>query len=331
MKKIKWGIIGCGNVTEVKSGPAFNKVANSELVAVMRRDARLAEDYAKRHNVPKWYSDVDDLINDPEVNAIYIATPPDVHLAYAEKALRAGKPTYVEKPMARTAAECDEMNRISKETGTPLYVAYYRRTLPYFVKLKQLLDQKTIGDIRSVTIKLHWQPYDEEVGPDAQPRWRVFPDISGGGHFHDLASHQFDYLEYVFGPIKSATGISRNQAGLYPADDIVVANFEFESGILGNGSWCFTVNKEQRIDEALIIGSKGKITFSFFEKYSIKVETEAYTEELHIPYPLHVQQPLIDLIVKDIRGEGKSPSTGETGAKTNLILDWITKGNETKS
>jgi predicted dehydrogenase len=331
MKKIKWGIIGCGNVTEVKSGPAFNKVANSELVAVMRRDARLAEDYAIRHNVPKWYSNVDDLINDPEVNAIYIATPPDVHLAYTEKALRAGKPTYVEKPMARTAEECDEMNRISKETGTPLYVAYYRRTLPYFVKLKQLLDQKTIGDIRSVTIQLHWQPYDEEVGPDAQPRWRVFPEISGGGHFHDLASHQFDYLEYVFGPIKSATGIARNQAGLYPADDIVVANFEFESGILGNGSWCFTVNKEQRIDEAQIIGSKGKITFSFFEKYSIKVETGAYTEELHVPYPLHVQQPLIDLIVKDIRGEGKSPSTGETGAKTNLILDWITKGRKTKS
>lgn len=328
MNQIKWGIIGCGNVTEIKSGPAFNKVANSELVAVMRRDARLAEDYAKRHNVPKWYSNVDDLINDPDVNAVYIATPPDVHLEYAEKALRAGKPTYVEKPMARTAEECDAMNRISKETGTPLFVAYYRRTLPYFVKLKQLLDQKTIGDIRSVNIQLHWQPYDEEVGPDAKPRWRVFPELSGGGHFHDLASHQFDYLEYVFGPIKYASGISRNQAGLYPADDIVVANFEFESGILGNGSWCYTINKEQRIDEAQIIGSKGKITFSFFEKYSIKVETGSYSEELHIPYPMHVQQPLIDLIVKDIRGEGKSPSTGETGARANLILEWITKGKK---
>lgn len=327
MNQVKWGIIGCGNVTEVKSGPAFNKVANSELVAVMRRDARLAEDYAKRHNVPKWYSNVDDLINDPDVNAIYIATPPDVHLEYAEKALRAGKPTYVEKPMARTAAECAEINRISKETGTPLFVAYYRRALPYFVKLKQLLDQKTIGEIRSVNIQLHWPPYDEEVGPEAQPRWRVFPEISGGGHFHDLASHQFDFLEYALGPIKNAHGISRNQAGLYPADDNVVANFEFESGVLGNGSWCFTINKEQRTDEAQLIGSKGKITFSFFEKYIIKVETEGYTEELHVPYPMHVQQPLIDLIVKDIRGEGKSPSTGESGARSNLVLDWITKGN----
>lgn len=325
MNKIKWGIIGCGNVTEVKSGPAFNKVPNSELVAVMRRDANLAKDYAIRHNVPKWYSKVDELIADPEVNAIYIATPPDVHLAYAEKAMRAGKATYVEKPMARNAKECDEMNRISQETGTPLFVAYYRRALPYFVKLKQLVDHKVIGDIRLVNIHLHWQPYDEEVGENPAPRWRVFPDISGGGHFHDLASHQFDYLEYILGPIKTAQGIARNQAGLYPADDSVVANFEFESGVLGNGSWCFTVNKEQRIDEAQIIGSKGKISFSFFEKYSIKVETDSYSEELHVPYPTHVQQPLIELMVKELRGEGKSPSTGVTGARANLILDWITR------
>ena len=325
MNKIKWGIIGCGNVTEVKSGPAFNKVPNSELVAVMRRDAHLAKDYAIRHNIPKWYSKVDELIADPEVNAIYIATPPDVHLAYAEKAMRAGKATYVEKPMARNAKECDEMNRISQETGTPLFVAYYRRALPYFVKLKQLVDHKVIGDIRLVNIHLHWQPYDEEVGENPAPRWRVFPDISGGGHFHDLASHQFDYLEYILGPIKTAQGIARNQAGLYPADDSVVANFEFESGVLGNGSWCFTVNKEQRIDEAQIIGSKGKISFSFFEKYSIKVETDSYSEELHVPYPTHVQQPLIELMVKELRGEGKSPSTGVTGARANLILDWITR------
>jgi predicted dehydrogenase len=253
MNQINWGIIGCGNVTEVKSGPAFNKVANSQLVAVMRRDARLAEDYAKRHKVPKWYSNVDDLINDPEVNAVYIATPPNVHLEYAEKALRAGKPTYVEKPMALTAQECYEMNRISRETGMPLFVAYYRRALPLFLKLKHLIDINTIGAIRAVNVQLHRPPYDEEVGPNAQPRWRVLPEISGGGHFHDLASHQFDYLEYLLGPITNATGIARNQAGLYPADDSVVANFEFASGVLGNGSWCFTVNKEQSTDETQLI------------------------------------------------------------------------------
>jgi len=325
MDQIKWGIIGCGNVTEVKSGPAFNKVANSELVAVMRRDGELARDYANRHGVPKWYDDVDALINDPEINAIYIATPPDVHEEYAEKAMRAGKPVYVEKPMARNADECERMNAVSAETGVPLFVAYYRRSLPYFVKLKELIDSKIIGDIRFVNICLQWQPYDEEVGENPKPRWRVDPAISGGGHFHDLASHQFDFLEYVFGPVKNASGISRNQAGLYEADDITVANFEFESGILGLGSWCYTVNKEQREDQAQIVGSKGRIHFSFFEKFDIKVETAEGTEVFHIPYPAHVQQPLIEQIVQQLRGEGTSPSNGITGARANHIMDWITR------
>ncbi|MBE9462767.1 Gfo/Idh/MocA family protein [Dyadobacter subterraneus] len=328
MDQIKWGIIGCGNVTEVKSGPAFNKVLNSQLVAVMRRDAEKAEDYAKRHNVPKWYSNVDDLINDPEVNAIYIATPPNVHEEYAERAMRAGKPVYVEKPMAMNAEECDRMNAVSEETGIPLFVAYYRRSLPYFVKLKELIYSNIIGDIRYVNICLQWQPYDEEVGELRKPRWRVQPEISGGGHFHDLASHQFDYLEYVLGPIKQASGIARNQAGLYEADDITVANFEFESGILGTGTWCYTVNKEQREDSAQIVGSKGRIKFSFFEKFDIIVETQSGTETFTIPYPAHVQQPLIELIVAELRGEGKSPSNGVTGGRANLVMDWITKGQK---
>jgi predicted dehydrogenase len=326
MKEIKWGMIGCGNVTERKSGaPAINKVPHSQLVAVMARNIDKAIDYAQRHNVPRYYNSVDDLINDTEVNAIYIATTPDVHLEYAEKALKAGKPVYVEKPMARNFKECVEMNRISRETGVPLFVAYYRRTLPYFLQLKELIEQKVIGDIRLVNITLHWQAYDEEVGDNPQPRWRVFPEISGGGHFHDLASHQFDFLEYAFGPIKYANGIARNQAHLYKADDVVTANFEFESGILGTGSWCYTINKEQRIDQCQLIGSKGKITFSFFQPDTIIVETGEDKQEYNIPYPPHVQQNLLELIVKELRGEGKCPSTGETGARANWVMDMITK------
>ena len=325
MNTIQWGIIGCGDVTEKKSGPAFQNIEHSELVAVMRRDGEKAADYARRHNVPKWYDDADQLLNDPDVNAIYIATPPGSHEDYTLKALRLGKPMYVEKPMARNAKECDEMVRVSRETGTLLFVAYYRRCLPYFLKIKELIDQKAIGDIRLVNVILHWPPYPEEVGNDAAPRWRVNPDISGGGHFHDLASHQFDFLEFALGPIKSARGIARNQAGLYEADDVVMASFEFESGVVGSGSWCFTGSKRHRVDEAYLLGTEGKITFSFFEHFTIKVETQDATEEYELPYPPHVQQPLIETIVAELRGEGQCPSKGESGAKANLILDWITK------
>lgn len=324
MDQVNWGMIGCGNVTEKKSAPAFNKVAHSRLLAVMGRNSAKVADYAARHGVPVWYDKVDDLINDPRVNAIYIATPPDVHLEYARKAMLAGKPVYVEKPMARNAAECEAMNKVSRETGSPLFVAYYRRALPYFVKLKELIDQAVIGEIRCIDIRLHNPPYAEETGENPQPRWRVFPEISGGGHFHDLASHQFDFLEFAFGPVKHATGISRNLADLYKADDNVVANFEFESGLMGNGSWCFTVNKEQKIDETQLIGSHGRIIFSFFDSDKITVEIGDTREVYDVPCPEHVQQPLIELIVKELRGEGESPSTGISGARASLLMEKIT-------
>lgn len=322
MDQINWGIIGCGDVTEVKSGPAFSKVPNSTLVAVMRRDAVKAADYAQRHHVGTWYDDADALINDPAVNAIYVATPPGSHAEYAIRAMRAGKPVYVEKPMALNAVECEAMNQVSRETGVPLFVAFYRRALPYFLTVKELIDQQVIGNIRSVRVVLNWQTDDREVG--SQPGWRVSPEISGGGLLHDLASHQIDFLEFALGPIKTASGMARNQAGLYQADDMVVANFEFESGVLGTGSWCFTVNKEQRMEETQLIGSKGKITFSFFENFLIRVETETGSDEYTIPFPAHVQQPLIEQIVNELRGNGKCPSTGETGARASAILDQIT-------
>ncbi|MEO6134528.1 MAG: Gfo/Idh/MocA family oxidoreductase, partial [Ginsengibacter sp.] len=118
MENINWGMIGCGDVTEVKSGPAFNKVPNSKLVAVMRRDAAKAKDYAERHGVPKWYIDASALINDPEINAIYIATPPSSHLEYAIAALKAGKFVYVEKPMTTDLSSAIELNEfVIKSNG----------------------------------------------------------------------------------------------------------------------------------------------------------------------------------------------------------------------
>lgn len=325
MEDIHWGMIGCGNVTERKGGaPAINKVAHSKLVAVMSRSASKAADYAKRHQVPRWSDDADKIIHDPLVNAIYIATPPDAHLDYATRVLKAGKPVYIEKPMGRSYQECETMNKISSETGVPIFVAYYRRTLPHFLKLKELINQGAIGEIRCITITLLHPPYPEETGTNAQPRWRVFPDISGGGHFHDLASHQFDFLDYVFGPIVKATGVSKNQAGLYPADDVVAASFEFQSGIVGSGTWCFTADPGQQRDETQIIGSKGSIRFSFFGSHIISVETPKGLVNYDIATPPHVHQPLLETIVSELRGEGRCPSTGISGARANRVLDWIT-------
>jgi predicted dehydrogenase len=265
------------------------------------------------------------LIQDSEINAVYIATPPAFHEQYAVQAMLAGKSVYIEKPMSVDAAACQRILEVSQQTGMSVFVAYYRRMLPYFKKIKALVESGAIGDIRLVQTTLWWPPYAEEIGENPHPKWRVFPDISGGGHFHDLASHQLDYLEYVLGPIKSAKGNVKNQAGYYPADDITTAQLEFESGVLGSGSWCFTVPEFCKKDETMLVGSKGSIHFSFFDSVPIRLHTLTGTEVIDLPYGGCVQQLLIESVVRSLQSGLPCVSTGATGYRANLLMDWITR------
>ncbi|MHC4622569.1 MAG: Gfo/Idh/MocA family protein [Planctomycetota bacterium] len=321
MEQVRWGIIGCGAVTELKSGPAFKNITGSDLVAVMRRDGEKAKDYALRHGVPKWYDDAHKLIHDPDVDAVYVATPPASHAEYTIKAARARKPIYVEKPMARTFEECRQMIKACEKARIPLFVAYYRRCLPDFLKIKELVESGAVGEPRLVSIALYHPPKDD-LDPHNLP-WRVIPQVAGGGYFFDLASHQLDFLDYVFGPIVSAHGVAANQAGLYPAEDIVTANFTFESGVLGTGAWSFAASKESRTDRTEIIGSRGKIVYSTFDPAPVTLETAEGTKQYNPPRPQHVQQPLIQTVVDELRQRGKCPSTGVTAARTNRVMDEI--------
>ena len=322
MKEVKWGIIGVGDVTEVKSGPAFNKVPNSKIVNVMRRDLEKVKDYAKRQGISKFTNNADDLLNDDEVNAVYIATPPSSHAEYTIKAAEAGKHVYVEKPMATTYGECRNMIESCKSNRVKLFVAYYRRRLDYFNKVKELLDKDTIGDIKFVDIKLLFPPNEDDFNKEHLP-WRVIKKIAGGGHFYDLASHQFDFLDYIFGPVKSVSGNSSNQLGLYKVEDIVSASFLLDRNIIGSGIWCFTIPENEKLDKTEIIGSKGKITFSFFNPTPIELHKNGSVESFEISYPQHVQQQLIETVVNDILGKGKCKSIGESGARTNRVLEQI--------
>jgi predicted dehydrogenase len=217
MDNINWGIIGCGNVTEKKSGQAYNKIHNSRLVAVMRRDAAKAADYAARHNVSRWYDDAEKLLTDPEVNAVSVATPPAFHLEYAVEALKKGLGVYVEKPVTRNAQEAQAMADAVKQYKGKLTVAHYRRALPMFLYIKELLDNKTIGDVRTVQIRM-WKSLRPDLIADSETNWRVLPELSGGGYFHDLAPHQLDLMLYYFGKPEKYQGYSLNQSGANPAD-----------------------------------------------------------------------------------------------------------------
>lgn len=324
IQEVRWGIIGCGNVTELKSGPAFNKVDHSRLVAVMRRDAALAQDYARRHNVPEFYSDASQLINDPEVNAVYIATPPNMHASYAIAAMKAGKPVYVEKPMARNYQECKEMIRVSKETGMPLFVAYYRRTLPVFLKVKESIDSGVIGQPLTVHIRLH-KTADEKDLPPEQHHWHVNPEIGGAGHFFDLASHQFDFLDFLFGPVIEIHGIAVNQCGYYQAEDTVTGTFLFGNGIIGTGSWCFVADESSVADYIEITGTLGKIIFPCFALGDVQLSTANGTVIFSFKNPENISHNLIQQVVADLRGEAECVSTGKTAARTNAVLDEMVK------
>jgi predicted dehydrogenase len=320
VKTIRWGIIGVGDVTEVKSGPGFYKATNSSLVAVMRRNGDLARDFAQRHGVAKWYDDGAALINDPDVDAVCIATPPYAHKDYTLMCAEAGKPVYVEKPMAMTFAECQSMIAACRAANVPLWVAYYRRLLPRFLKVKELVEKGAIGDARTVSVTLHRRANPEQFPANDLP-WRVRPELSGGGIFVDMGCHTLDFLGYVFGPIRSVSGLAANCAGLYPAEDTVTATFQHQAGVLGVGQWCF--NSYQELDLTEIVGTQGKIAFSSFDTQPITLTTASETTQFPIDNPPHVQQPMIQSIVDELNGTGKCPSTGESGAQTTWVIDQI--------
>lgn len=316
--EIKWGIIGVGDVTEVKSGPAFRKIEHSDLVAVMRRDAAKAKDYAERHRVSKWYSDAQQLIDDPEVNAIYIATPPDSHVFYTSEAFRAGKPVYLEKPMTLNGAEAKELVQLQQNYQGKLAVAHYRREQPYFKKVKELIDFH-IGVPRVANLRYYQQPLSAEVMQSPRMQWRLNPEQSGGGLFHDLAPHQIDLMYYFFGDIAFSKGIAHNQANLYAAPDVVSGEILFENNVLFNGLWAFNVAEE--LDVCEVIGSEGQISFSVFSNRPIELVNKLGVQQFSFESLAHVQQPMIAAVVAYFRGEGPNPCNVQEGYEVMNVMD----------
>jgi len=329
VKTIRWGIIGCGDVTEVKSGPGFRKAANSQLLAVMRRDGALAADYARRHGVARWHDDADAIIHAPDIDAVYVATTPESHRDYVLRCAAAGKPVLVEKPMAIDLGQCTEMIAACEAAGVPLWVAYYRRALPRFLAVRDLVQDGAVGPVRMV-VSRQFQPLKPpaEMNPGSPP-WRIDPARSGGGLFVDMASHTLDFLDFVFGPIESVRALAGNQAGAYKAEDIVTASYRFASGVYGSGAWCYAADRDEECNE--IIGANGRIRFSTMKPVPIRVMRGDAVEEIPIDDPPHVHQPLIATIVDELNGRGTCPSTGVSGARTTRVIDDILRDFRARS
>ena len=323
MKYIKWGFIGCGEVTELKSGPAFSTVEGSSVVAVMSRTEKRARSYAERHHIRKWYTDAQQLIDDPDVNAIYVATPPASHATYAIMAMKASKPVYVEKPLAASYEDCVRINRVSEQTGMPCFVAYYRRYLPYFQRVKDIIQHKVIGNVINVQVRFACPPRDLDYTHADQLPWRLKPEISGGGYFYDLAPHQLDLLQEYFGVIVDAKGICANRGGLYSPEDTLSACFKFENGLPGSGSWCFVGHEAAKEDCIEVIGDKGIVCFSVFGYDPIRLVNGDGETMITVPNPPYVQLPIIKSVIQHLQGLDVCTCTSVSATPVNWVLDRI--------
>jgi predicted dehydrogenase len=316
---VRWGIIGCGDVCERKSGPAFQKASGSQLVAVMRRNRALAEDFARRHGVPRFYDDADALVSDPEVDAVYVATPPGTHLEHALRACRAGKPAYVEKPMARNHRECLEMIRAFEQARVPLFVAYYRRALEKFRAVRDLVSAGRIGVVTGVTYRFA-APHHRELAGGAAP-WRVAPEHSGGGLLLDLGSHTLDLLDWMFGPLKDVTGAAANCASPIDVEDTVAMSFVTAAGVPGAAHWSFA--SDERVDSIEVLGTEGSVTVPTFGDDPVRINAGGRHEQLDLRNPEHIQQPMIQAVVDALHGKGEAPSTGSSAARTSAVMDKV--------
>lgn len=318
-KTINWGFIGCGNVAEVKSGPAYDIVAGFDVVAVMRRDLGKAKEYAERHGIAKFYNDAGQLINDPDVDAVYIATPPDSHKDYALQVATAGKPCCIEKPIATNYRDSVEILEAFEQKAIPLFVAYYRRSLPRFNQVKQWVQNGSLGKVRHVEWHLVRPPYAKDF--DTAYNWRTDPKIAYGGYFDDLASHGLDLFTYFFGEISRVSGHCVNQQGLYQAKDAVAASWLHKTGVTGSGYWNFSSFSDE--DKASIYGSEGKIEFSMFKSEPLVLFNSSGRSELVIENPENIQLFHVQNMRDHLRGLFQHPSTGLTASHTCWVMDKI--------
>jgi len=320
---IRWGMIGTGNVTELKSAPSFNKVENSRLVAVGNRSYEKAVDYAARHGVPNVHKDPFDVIRDPEVDAVYIATPPGSHMEYALETIREGKPLYIEKPMARTWEECRIINEAAAKKGLPVFVAYYRRSLEYFKKVKSIIDGGSLGRILHINMQQYYAARPEDYNREKLP-WRVIAEDAGGGYFHDLGCHALDILFHMFGKPLDVRGNAVNIGGLYDTHDSLSASILLPGNLLLSGHWNFVTPEPFTKDQVELVGEKGKLIFSIFSFKPMTLMLGEQKETIAIIQPEHIQMPHIQSIVSELNGTGQCPATGETSAVTSRVMDIIT-------
>lgn len=296
MKNITWAMVGCGDVTEVKNGPGIYKAENSILKAVTNRTLEKAQSWVERHQHGMVYENIYEVLNDPEIDIVYIATTPDKHKEYAIKCAKAGKHCLIEKPLALNYEEGLEIKQAFEDAGKKAFVAFYRRSLNRFKKVKELIDSGEIGDIEGVNIIRCVKSVEDENA------WRMNSEISGGNIFTETEIHVLDYMISIMGSIADfnyTTNIFQKKNSKF---DSINMNFKFESGLIGSGQWLYNCNFEQ--DRFEIIGENGLIRFEFFNNQApIYVINNEGCTEYSVQDSIHVGINMEQAIINELMNE----------------------------
>lgn len=322
---IRWGFIGCGAVTESKSGPAYRQTEGFDVVAVMRRDLSLAQDYARRHGIARACDDASALIDADDIDAIYIATPPDSHYEYGLAVARAGKICCIEKPITSSYQQALELCEAFEQAGLPLFVAYYRRSLPRFQQVKSWLDQGRIGKVRHLDWVLRRPPNRFDVS--GEPNWRTDPAVAPGGYFEDIGSHGLDLLCYLLGPVRQVSGMATNQQGRYHAKDALVGIWQHDyqgQAVTASGSWHFGC--ADYLDRVEIVGSEGRIEFAVLGEQPLILDNAAGRQQVCIDNPDPIQRYHVQAMRDCLQGGAVHPSDGRSAAHTTWVMEQIVQG-----
>jgi predicted dehydrogenase len=320
-RRVGWGLVGCGDIARKRVAPALRDLDNCELVAVSRADAARAESFASEFGAKRWHADWHELLRDPEVEAVYVATPVHLHAEQAVAAAETGRHVLCEKPMALSVAECERMNAAAEANGVRLGVAYYRRFYPAVERLREILESGEIG-VPVVAQVNAFERFDPAPG---HPRsWLLDKQLSGGGPMFDFGCHRVEVLVNLFGDVAAVKGLASNVLFERVVEDTACALLRFERGTQGVISVTHAAREPR--DTLEVFGSEGSVRVDVLNEGRLRVRTvDGERVESHPPHA-NLHQPLIDDFARAVV-EGSPPHVdGQLGKKVSEILELIYAG-----
>ncbi len=308
MKKIKWGLIGAGDIVRKRVVSALQNAENSELISVSRSQSDLAQSFAEEFGIPKWFADWRELIADNEIDAVYIATPVFLHKDQTILAAQNGKHVLCEKPMALNVAECEEMIQACETNNVKLSIAYYRHFYPLIEKVKQLIESDEIG--KPVLAQINAFEY-VDISEDHPHFWFLQKEKSGGGPMMDFGCHRLEVLNNLFGKVESVKSIVSNKHFNREVEDTASAIMEFENGTIANLTVTHSAFEPQ--DTLDIYGDKGSIHIPVLNKGELRIRTKDGDRLELCPPHNYLHQPLAADFIESIIDNRNPKVSGEIG------------------